>query len=142
MSRPARPISRTRRARLCLSRAGSYGPGRQPVDDPASAALKKGITGDRTMTERFCAEILEERAPALAIMWLSEPDYTGHHSPLGSPEHRRAIAGADQCARQVFEDGPPARSLRQRHPLRHRLRPRDGDDHPGNRSRCAAVGAG
>ena len=83
--------------------AGSYGPGRQPIDDPASAALKKGFVGDRAMTERFCTEILEERAPALAIMWLSEPDYTGHHSPLGSPEHRRAIAGADQCARQVFE---------------------------------------
>src|SRR5262252_7937221 len=38
--------------------AGSYGPGRRPVDDPASAALKKGLAGDRAMTERFCAEIL------------------------------------------------------------------------------------
>jgi arylsulfatase A-like enzyme len=83
--------------------AGSYGPGRRPVDDPASAALKKGVAGDRAMTERFCAEILEERAPSLAIMWLSEPDYTGHHAPLGSPEHKSAIAGADECARQVFE---------------------------------------
>ena len=83
--------------------AGSYGPGRQPVDDPASASLKKGIGGDRAMTERFCAEILEERAPSLAIMWLSEPDYTGHHSPLGSPEHRAAIAGADECVRQVWQ---------------------------------------
>jgi arylsulfatase A-like enzyme len=36
-------------------------------------------------------------------MWLSEPDYTGHHAPLGSPEHRRAIAGADACVRRVFE---------------------------------------
>jgi arylsulfatase A-like enzyme len=83
--------------------AGSYGPGRRPVDDPASAALNKGLAGDRAMTERFCVEILEERAPSLAIMWLSEPDYTGHHAPLGSPEHRTAIAGADSCARQVFE---------------------------------------
>jgi arylsulfatase A-like enzyme len=83
--------------------AGSYGPGRRPVDDPASAALKKGVAGDRAMTERFCAEILDERAPSLAILWLSEPDYTGHHAPLGSPEHKSAIAGADQCARQVFE---------------------------------------
>jgi len=83
--------------------AGSYGPGRRPVDDPASAALKKGADGDRAMTERFCAEILEERAPSLAIMWLSEPDHTGHHAPLGSPEHKSAIAGADRCARQVFE---------------------------------------
>ncbi|MGC2412189.1 MAG: alkaline phosphatase family protein [Stellaceae bacterium] len=83
--------------------AGSYGPGRRPIDDPPSAALTKGLAGDRAMTERFCTEILEERAPSLAIMWLSEPDYTGHHAPLGSPYHRRAIAGADQCARQVFE---------------------------------------
>jgi arylsulfatase A-like enzyme len=82
--------------------AGSYGPGHRPIDDPASAALKKGVAGDRAMTERFCAGILEERAPALAILWLSEPDYTGHHSPLGSPQHRAAIAGADQCVRRVF----------------------------------------
>ncbi len=83
--------------------AGSYGPGLQPIDDPDSAALKKGIAGDRAMTERFCAEIVEARAPALAVMWLSEPDYTGHHSPLGSPQHRAAIAAADQCVRLVFE---------------------------------------
>ncbi|MFI4949164.1 MAG: alkaline phosphatase family protein, partial [Alphaproteobacteria bacterium] len=83
--------------------AGSYGPGRRPVEDPASAALKKGLAGDRAMTERFCAEILEERAPSLAIIWLSEPDYTGHHAPLGSAAHKAAIAGADHCARQVFE---------------------------------------
>ena len=83
--------------------AGSFGPGCRPVDDPASVGLKKGIAGDRTMTERFCAEILEERAPSLAILWLSEPDYTGHHSPLGSLEHRTAIAGADTLVKQVFE---------------------------------------
>jgi arylsulfatase A-like enzyme len=83
--------------------AGSYGPGLTPIDDPASAALKKGIAGDRAMTERFCAGIVEDRAPALALMWLSEPDYTGHHSPLGSPQHREAIAAADQCVRMVFE---------------------------------------
>jgi arylsulfatase A-like enzyme len=83
--------------------AGSYGPGLKPLDDPASAALKKGISGDQAMTDRFCADIVEGRAPALALMWLSEPDYTGHHSPLGSPQHRAAIAGADQCVRRVFE---------------------------------------
>jgi len=83
--------------------AGSYGPGLTPIDDPASAALKKGIAGDQAMTERFCADIVEGRAPALAVMWLSEPDYTGHHSPLGSPQHREAIAAADRCVRRVFE---------------------------------------
>jgi arylsulfatase A-like enzyme len=83
--------------------AGSYGPGATPIDDKASAVLKKGIAGDQAMTDRFCAEIVEEHAPALALMWLSEPDYTGHHSPLGSPQHREAIAAADRCVRQVFE---------------------------------------
>jgi arylsulfatase A-like enzyme len=83
--------------------AGSYGPGRVPVDDPQSAALKKGIAGDAAMTERFCGEILEERAPPLAILWLSEPDHSGHHSPLGSPAHRAAISGADALVRRVFE---------------------------------------
>jgi arylsulfatase A-like enzyme len=83
--------------------AGSYGPGMQEIDDPASAALKKGIAGDKAMTDRFCADIVEGRTPALALMWLSEPDYTGHHSPLGSPQHRAAIRAADACVRQVFE---------------------------------------
>ena len=83
--------------------AGSYGPGATPIDDKASAGLKKGIAGDQAMTDRFCAEIVEDRAPALALMWLSEPDYSGHHSPLGSPQHRAAIAAADRCVRQVFE---------------------------------------
>jgi arylsulfatase A-like enzyme len=83
--------------------AGSYGPAMTPIDDPPSAVLKKGIAGDKAMTDRFCADILEARAPALAVMWLSEPDYTGHHSPLGSPQHRAAIRAADGCVRQVFE---------------------------------------
>jgi arylsulfatase A-like enzyme len=39
--------------------------------------------------------VLRERAPAAALLWLSEPDYTGHHTPLGSPAHREAIASAD-----------------------------------------------
>src|SRR5262249_27113075 len=53
--------------------------------------------------ERFCTEVLQDRAPALAMLWLSEPDYTGHHTPLGSPAHRRAIAAADANVRRVAE---------------------------------------
>jgi arylsulfatase A-like enzyme len=83
--------------------AGGYGPGNKPFEDAASAELKKGIAGDKAMTDRFCADIVEGRAPALALMWLSEPDYTGHHSPLGSPQHRDAIRAADANVRQVFE---------------------------------------
>jgi len=83
--------------------AGSFGPGRVAIEDPASAGLTKGIAGDRAMTERFCSDVLEERVPSVAILWLSEPDYTGHHAPLGSPEHLAAIAGADALVKQVFE---------------------------------------
>ncbi|MBV9014532.1 MAG: alkaline phosphatase family protein [Alphaproteobacteria bacterium] len=83
--------------------AGSFGPGRVPIEDPASAGLTKGIAGDRAMTERFCTDVLEDRAPSVAILWLSEPDYTGHHSALGCPEHKAAIAGADGLVKQVYE---------------------------------------
>ena len=83
--------------------AGSYGPGRRPLPAAEGLPIAKGEAGDTVMTERFCAEVLEERAPAVALLWLSEPDYTGHHAPLGSPEHRRAIASADANVRRVAE---------------------------------------
>jgi arylsulfatase A-like enzyme len=83
--------------------AGSFGPGRRPLPAQEGLAVGKGEAGDAVVTERFCAEVLRDRAPALAILWLSEPDYTGHHSPLGSPQHRRAIAAADANVRGVAE---------------------------------------
>ncbi len=83
--------------------AGSFGPGRRPLPAEDGLAVAKGEAGDNAVTERFCAEVLRERAPQLAMLWLSEPDYTGHHMPLGSPEHRRAIAAADANVRRVAE---------------------------------------
>jgi hypothetical protein len=83
--------------------AGSFGPGRRPVPAEDGLAVAKGEAGDNAVTERFCVEVLRERAPALAMLWLSEPDYTGHHTPLGSPAHRRAIACADANVRAVAE---------------------------------------
>jgi arylsulfatase A-like enzyme len=83
--------------------AGSYGPGRRPLPTEDGLAIAKGDAGDSVATERFCEEVLEERAPTLALLWLSEPDYTGHHTPLGSPEHRRAISSADTNVRRVAE---------------------------------------
>jgi hypothetical protein len=83
--------------------AGSFGPGRRPLPAEEGLAVGKGEAGDNAVTERFCAEVLRDRAPALAVLWLSEPDYTGHHTPLGSPEHRRAIAAADANVRRVAE---------------------------------------
>jgi arylsulfatase A-like enzyme len=83
--------------------AGSFGPGRRPLPEEEGLAVGKGEAGDNAVTERFCAEVLRERAPALALLWLSEPDHTGHHTPLGSPKHRRAISAADANVRRVAE---------------------------------------
>ena len=83
--------------------AGSYGPGRLPLPAEEGLAIAKGGAGDTAATERFCEEVLRQRAPAAALLWLSEPDYTGHHSPLGSPEHRRAIVSADANVRRVAD---------------------------------------
>jgi arylsulfatase A-like enzyme len=82
-------------------RAGSYGPGRAAVDDPLTIDL--GEAGDAVMTDRFCDDVLRRRRPALSVLWLSEPDKTGHKSPLGSPEHLRAIAAADRCVGRVLD---------------------------------------
>jgi arylsulfatase A-like enzyme len=83
--------------------AGSFGPGRRPLPAEEGIAVSKGEAGDAAVTERFCDEILRQRSPAIALLWLSEPDYTGHHTPLGSPAHRRAIASADANVRAVAE---------------------------------------
>jgi predicted AlkP superfamily pyrophosphatase or phosphodiesterase len=83
--------------------AGSYGPGRRALLAEDGLAIAKGDAGDTVATKRFCEEVLRQRAPAVALLWLSEPDYTGHHTPLGSPEHRRAITSADNNVRRVAE---------------------------------------
>ena len=83
--------------------AGSFGPGRRLLPAEEGLAISKGAAGDDAATERFCREVLRERTPTLAILWLSEPDFTGHHNPLGSPAHRQAIASADANVRRVAE---------------------------------------
>lgn len=83
-------------------RAGSFGPGLRPLPDGEGLAIELGTAGDAAMTERFCEEVLRDRRPALAVLWLSEPDHTGHHAPLGSPAHLAAIAGADRCVARVI----------------------------------------
>lgn len=81
-------------------RSGSFGPGRRPLPDALAIAV--GAEGDRVMTQRFCDEVLERRQPPYALLWLSEPDHTGHHAPLGSPEHRQAIGEADGNVARVL----------------------------------------
>jgi arylsulfatase A-like enzyme len=83
--------------------AGSFGPGRRALPSEEGLAVSKGAAGDNAATARFCDEVLRGRGPALALLWLSEPDYTGHHNPLGSPDHRTAIASADENVRRVAE---------------------------------------
>jgi arylsulfatase A-like enzyme len=84
-------------------RAGSYGPGGHALPDREQLEIALGAEGDAAMTERFCAAVSAPKPPAIAVLWLSEPDHTGHASALGSPEHRRAIASADRCVARVLE---------------------------------------
>lgn len=83
-------------------RAGSYGPGLVPETGDRHLAIRIGAEGDAAMTRRFCGEVLRERRPALAVLWLSEPDHTGHGRPLGSPEHLAAIRSADDRVAEVL----------------------------------------
>jgi arylsulfatase A-like enzyme len=82
--------------------AGSFGPRLVPLPDAEQLDIQKGEAGDAVMTARFCDEVLRERKPPLGVLWLSEPDYTGHKSPLGSPAHLKAIRAADRCVAQVL----------------------------------------
>ena len=81
-------------------RAGSYGPGGKPLDDDTSAAV---AAGDRDMTDRFCDHVLRQSRPALAVLWLEDPDHTQHATPLGSQQHLAALKRADRCAGRVIE---------------------------------------
>ncbi|HEV2281018.1 MAG TPA: alkaline phosphatase family protein [bacterium] len=77
------------------NRAGSYGPGRVRVPAGDELRVTGDLAGDRAMTERFIAEVLVERRPALAVLWLHEPDHIQHAVPLGSPAHLAALRQAD-----------------------------------------------
>lgn len=85
------------------NRAFSYGPGRKAVPDEEALTAEKGAEGDAATTQRFIEEVVRGIRPALGTLWLSEPDHTGHHHPLGSPEHLQAVAAADACVGQVLD---------------------------------------
>lgn len=82
-------------------RAGSFGPGRNPVPAADHLDITHDAAGDARMTERFCNEVLRSRRPALAVLWLSEPDLTQHKSFMGSTTHLDAIRSADACVARV-----------------------------------------
>ena len=70
-------------------------PGRIALD-PLNIELD--TAGDRAMTERFIADALGQRQPALAVLWLGEPDHIQHNTTLGSPEHLAVLREADRHA--------------------------------------------
>ena len=76
-------------------RDGCYGPGESVVTDPLT--VSHDAAGDRVMAERFCREVLRDRRPTVAVLWLCEPDHTMHASELGSPQHLQAVKDADAC---------------------------------------------
>src|SRR5215471_591913 len=55
-------------------RAGSFGPGRKRLEAPQSLNIGQDAAGERAITTRFIEEVLLERRPALAILWMGEPD--------------------------------------------------------------------
>jgi len=82
-------------------RAVSQAPGRIPAADPLQVTLSPA--GDAAIAERFIAEVLHERRPAHAVLWLSNPDDTQHDHPLGSPASLNAIAEADRLLGLVID---------------------------------------
>jgi predicted AlkP superfamily pyrophosphatase or phosphodiesterase len=84
-------------------RAGSFGPGRQPVDETDRLDVTLDVAGDRRMTERFVGEVLQQWRPAVAVLWMGEPDHIQHETVLGSPEHRAVLAHADAHVALVVE---------------------------------------
>lgn len=84
-------------------RAGSFGPGRIPVAERDRLDVTLNAAGDRRMTERFVSEVLAQRRPALAVLWMGEPDHIQHETVLGSPEHLAVLAQADAHVGFVVE---------------------------------------
>ena len=84
------------------NRAGSFGPGRVPVPERDELRVTGDLAGDEAMTERFITEVLVERRPAVAVLWLHEPDHLQHETALGSPRHLDAVRQADSHAARVI----------------------------------------
>jgi arylsulfatase A-like enzyme len=84
-------------------RAGSFGPGRRRLTGAQALTIAQHAAGEIAMTARFIDEVLVERRPPLAMLWMGEPDATQHIHPLGSPEHLAVLRQADANAARVFE---------------------------------------
>ena len=84
-------------------RAGSYAPGGKLIEGADALNVSHDLAGDRAMTERFCSEVLRERKPSVAVLWLANPDLTLHGAPLGSPAHHDALCATERCVGAVIE---------------------------------------
>src|SRR5262245_50572006 len=84
-------------------RAGSFGPGRTPLNGAQALKIAQDAAGEGAMTARFIEEVLIKRRPPLGILWMGEPDATQHLVALGSPEHLAVLAQADANAARVIE---------------------------------------
>src|SRR5262249_18051661 len=84
-------------------RAGSYAPGGHLIEGRDALNVSHDLAGDWAMTERFCSEILCDRKPSVAVLWLANPDLTLHGTPLGSPQHRDALRATERCVSAVVE---------------------------------------
>lgn len=90
-------------------RAGSFAPGGVPIGGADHLAVTHDCAGDLAMTQRFCREVMQTRRPAIAVLWLANPDITLHSHPLGSPEHVNAMRVADSCVAGVVDAVDQAR---------------------------------
>jgi len=84
-------------------RAGSYAPGGKALSGDQGLEISSGAAGDAHMTSRFSEHLLADEHLVLGVLWLSEPDASGHAVPLGSARHQQAIRSADTCVAQVLE---------------------------------------
>lgn len=81
-------------------RAGCFGPNGKSLK--ALDGIDKGEAGDAALTE-LCLSFLEGTSPPpLSVLWLSEPDHSGHHNPLGSPAYYAGLRAADACIGKVW----------------------------------------
>ncbi|MBI3197420.1 MAG: alkaline phosphatase family protein [Rhodospirillales bacterium] len=83
-------------------RAGSFAPGGAVIEGTDALSVSHDAAGDWAMTQRFCTEVLADRRPAVAFLWLADPDHTLHGVPLGSPAHHDALAAAGRCVSEVL----------------------------------------
>jgi hypothetical protein len=84
-------------------RNGSFAPGMNAITDERHLDVTYDAAGDAETTHRFCAALDQPGEALLHLLWICEPDHSQHTLELGSPDHRKVIAAAEQCAVQVSE---------------------------------------